>query len=316
MCSSDLTSLDLARGISIVLVVMGHGVLEHHHPALNDFLSNLRMPLLFLLAGMHLNWRTGLPSTVWRKADGLLKPYVVMALLFGGYAALMGRIDSPLDYVHGVFSFDGLQMPGWLYPMWFLTLLWVLHVAAALAQPWLAPQGQARQGRIWAFTLALGLVGVVAMPGHHDWWTPWRCTGPALSTDAHPLNLDLLPLAGMWFLLGHQLQAPLAQQRWSWTSIVCLMVIAICLQLDWQPHLNMLERRMDSPIASMLVGLCASLGVLGLSQRLSRLPLPTFGLMASGRYSLYLLMFHAPLLSLGSKALQTGLGLEIGRAHV
>ena len=68
---------------------------------------------------------------------------------------------------------------------------------------------------------------------------------------------------------------------------------------------------MDSPIASMLVGLCASLGVLGLSQRLSRLPLPTFGLMASGRYSLYLLMFHAPLLSLGSKALQTGLGLDV-----
>jgi len=286
--------LDIARAISIVLVVMGHGPLATHHPDWHLALSNLRMPLLLMLAGMQLRPTTRLWATARDKADVLLKPYLVMAVVLGFYAWLKGDLSDPGAYAADVLSFNGLRMPGWLFPLWFLTLLWALHVgvSALLRQH---PNHLLPKAETWALVGALGALGYMGLPS--SGLDPHRCVGSGLGYSGWIFNLDLWALGAAWFLAGHLVadawrdDTPHLRHTLLWTACCCVIV------LGWRPSLDMLMREADQPWASAAASFSGAWAIVGWSRLLQRWALARHWLAPVGRFSLYILLIHAPLQS-------------------
>jgi fucose 4-O-acetylase-like acetyltransferase len=291
------TDFDIARAISIMLVVFGHSLLVPVHPALNEALTSVRMPLFLMLSGVFFKPDAPLWETAHHKAKALLKPYLVVAVLLGSYSFLRGQVEDPWAHVMGVLSFNGPQIPGWLFPLWFLSFLWALHTVGNVL---CRATGFSQRGMAWqlCFVLTLAVLGHAALPGN---WAVQRCVGVGVGYVGLPFSADLLPLGLAWFLLGHLLGPALRSQAMplNWT-VVCSLVFAAC-QVLAAPSLDLFAREASDVLFSSLAGLSGTLAILGWSQATRRLKrLPTV-LAPIGRNSLYLLMWHTPMQSLLGK---------------
>ncbi|ADU52152.1 acyltransferase 3 [Thermaerobacter marianensis DSM 12885] len=123
-----LAALDVARGLSISLVVLGHTPL----PAwLNGPLTTVRLPLLFFISGYLFNWeryrhRPG--RLAWERARRLLLPYVTAGLATFLFWLVARRPVDPAAQAVPWYR----PLLGWLYgsssdewmvfnlPLWFL----------------------------------------------------------------------------------------------------------------------------------------------------------------------------------------------------
>ena len=76
-----VATIDIAKGISIILVVFGHSQLGHYYPNINNALGLFRMPLFFFLSGVFFNSNSTLVYFIFKKSDALLKPYFVTLII-------------------------------------------------------------------------------------------------------------------------------------------------------------------------------------------------------------------------------------------
>ncbi len=295
------TDFDIARAISIMLVVFGHSMLADVHPALNDALTCVRMPLFLMLSGVFFKPQASAWETAHRKADALLKPYLVMALALGAYGMLRGQVDDPLAHLMGVLSFNGPQIPGWLFPLWFLSFLWALHTVANLLCRATA-FSQRSLGWQLSLVLMLAVLGHAALPGN---WAVQRCVAVGVGYVGLPFNADLLPLGLAWLLLGHVLGPALRCQAMplNWT-IVCSVVFAAC-QVLAAPKLDLMAREASDLPFSSLAGLFGTLAILGWSQAAGRVKGLHTWMAPLGRNSLYLLLWHTPMQSIMGKQVRS-----------
>ncbi|MBQ9140327.1 MAG: acyltransferase family protein [Lachnospiraceae bacterium] len=119
--------LDIARGIGMILVVMGH--VEYVNITVRQFISAFHMPLFFLISGI-LIWEKqeeerSLTELTKRKLRGIMLPYAVFSLLSfcveGGRIAVKG-----LEQWDVVFRqlFQSLCLQG-VSTLWFLPALFM-----------------------------------------------------------------------------------------------------------------------------------------------------------------------------------------------
>lgn len=113
--------LDIAKGVAIILMVMGHSTIPH---ALAMFIWAFHMPLFFIAAG----W-----STDWKKRS--VKNYILhrmktLMLPFFTYSIIVTLILSNHDSWKGL---SHLLCNGWEgYPLWFIPVLFVASVICRL----------------------------------------------------------------------------------------------------------------------------------------------------------------------------------------
>lgn len=136
--SRDL-SLDLAKGLGIILVVIGHawrgldtaGLIGNPDlfRVVDQFIYNFHMPLFFLLSGMTFQaWalKRPYPEAAFSRVTRLLWPLVLWTYLFAGARLAAG--DSANTQISGL---EGLLF--WPLPprdhFWFLWALFLQHLA-------------------------------------------------------------------------------------------------------------------------------------------------------------------------------------------
>jgi hypothetical protein len=88
-------------------------------------LTHLSTPLFVFFSGVFLNIDRPFFESVIRKADGLLKPYLVVLLVLGMVYAAMGALLLP--YIVGVLYATGPTIA--LVPLWFLPHLFICLLA-------------------------------------------------------------------------------------------------------------------------------------------------------------------------------------------
>lgn len=100
--------IDVAKGLGIFLVVLGHT----HHGVCSHFVYLFHMPLFFFLSGATLVYSKSKAINVGKRAKSLLLPYLVFSLVSFGYWWL---IESKFRPVHLASIFSGrlgeLPMP-------------------------------------------------------------------------------------------------------------------------------------------------------------------------------------------------------------
>lgn len=119
-------TIDIAKGLGILLVVFGHSwIVLHEKGELFRVIFSFHMPLFFFLSGVFFKETESLRSLLRSKADSLLKPYFIV--LGGvGIAQIVSGKTSILLYVVGLLYSTGSTI-AWVQ-LWFLPHLFAVFV--------------------------------------------------------------------------------------------------------------------------------------------------------------------------------------------
>ena len=131
-----VTYFDLAKGIGIILVVLGH--MENINTGLRVWISSFHMPLFFVISGMLMACKgeadlfaesNDFSALAKKKAKGILMPYFWFSLIYI-------PIDIMNLYIHNVDMhtfiqniLDSITLSG-VSVMWFLPALFIAEVTA------------------------------------------------------------------------------------------------------------------------------------------------------------------------------------------
>ncbi|MDB5816038.1 MAG: acyltransferase 3 [Rhodocyclales bacterium] len=121
-------TLDVTKGIGILLVVLGHNwAINHASGIVFRIIFSFHMALFFLLAGVLFRPEDRFSSILKSKFSTLLKPYLVVAISLGLAHALLEK-TSVMQSIGAALYGTGSTLV-WT-PMWFLPHLFVLFVLA------------------------------------------------------------------------------------------------------------------------------------------------------------------------------------------
>ena len=280
--------LDVARGLGMLAIVLGHSDLVPHGTEAYRVLFSFHVPLFFMLSGLMQPTSKPWPAFAASRARSLLWPYLLVSLTVAWVSTgkswiaghdplataveLMGRVawaGAPM-----------LQWPTlWFVPHLFLASLVTQGVLQGLSR-WLP---RSTQG--WGTTTAaIGLLWAGLQGLHTQPWPTW------------PWSADLLLVSVAFMMLGHALRSRLLNQPLPrWVTALCVTGFVL-LHGRWDDTLDLYLRHADTP---WRVGLQALLGfgaVVGLAQEMASAPrwrALLSPLVELGEGSLFVLMFHA-----------------------
>lgn len=121
-----------AKGIGIILVIIGHLLYDSRFPNINKYIYSFHMPLFFVLSGF-VQKNEIKEDYIKKRTDRLLLPFVlysVISFLFWGLRKIYATTD-----VFGVLM-DAFYVRGEIYnaPLWFLVVLFEICVIMAITK--------------------------------------------------------------------------------------------------------------------------------------------------------------------------------------
>lgn len=120
-CNNRNKSIDIAKGLLILCVVIGHGT---QNQSLSDFMYRFHMPLFLILSGCFLKKVEDVETYAKMKATRLLTPYLIyMAIDFLIFDHLHS-FNRIIHYLYGGRFINGVY--------WYITSLYIALVATAI----------------------------------------------------------------------------------------------------------------------------------------------------------------------------------------
>lgn len=162
MLSSRLNWLDIAKGITILLMVIGHTSIPW---VLSNFIWAFHMPLFFIASGWTTNWqKTNFIGFTKRKFRTLLVPFFIYSLV-----VLMIQISQ------GWNNFNDWMFNGWIsYALWFIPILFLASLLAKLIY--------GIKNRYLLLWCAFMLVGISGILSFYKIQLPWTLSSVPFAT--------------------------------------------------------------------------------------------------------------------------------------
>ncbi|RAI56008.1 acyltransferase family protein [Roseicella frigidaeris] len=249
--------LDNARGMGIVLVVLGHALSPGYA---RDVLYAFHMPLFFFLAGVTALAASGepWPRQLHRFAHSLLIPFAFFGLLTLAYvqaAALLhhGGLPQWRSLLHmaggiayGVADWIPANSVLWFFPALFLTACSSLLLMRLV-------------GRVWALALATLLACAMIVMGPLPVRLPWSADSAAVAS--------MFFLAGLLFgprrtLLSAQ-RTPVGRLVLAFLSLSGLLLTAAIAGVNGFVNINAM--RFGDPLLYLLGAALGTAGLIGVS---------------------------------------------------
>jgi polysaccharide biosynthesis protein PslL len=285
--------LDVAKGIGILLVVLGHNYVRSSVPEMGRFIFSFHMPFFFLLSGMLFKPDYPLLVLFKRRFATLIRPYIAaIILLYSVYffytdiklITLLRRVVRSL-YASGNYI-EWAQL-------WFLPHLFLLNMFAGVL--FLLFYGQIKW--IWLRLLFLaGMLwaGVFFLPLFY--MDEVTLAGQTIVLDGLPASADLLLITASYFLLGYELRQRVSERFLAsfWTLAISGLTL-ISLNIVFPDRMDLFFRTYDSFIVNTLEALSGSIFVLSLSSRIAIYQNWLFAVLKYfGQITIILLIFHQP----------------------
>lgn len=168
--------LDIAKGISIMLMVVGHTSIPDY---LSHFIYSFHMPLFFIASGLTSNFdKYDLGQYIKHKILSLMLPFLI-------YSSLVMFLLWSLNSL----NFISLVKNGWGgYALWFVPVMFFALVLVRLYW-WIASfLSHPTQRKIARYLMMLGLLIVAYLMRYYEWFLPW--------------NLSTVPYAAFLIMVG------------------------------------------------------------------------------------------------------------------
>lgn len=291
--SKRIEYIDIARGIGILLVVLGHNDFGYISPFGYKLIYAFHMPLFFFLSGYFLNVSVPIVDFFKKRFNSLLKPYLFTIFLIYftsvsfdnmGFENALRRIVKSL-YASTIYI-DWVQL-------WFLPHLFVVSMYAflffAVFSRW-----NNRYVRWGALVVTLALSSYL-LPNFY----PFAISvfGKSYELFGLPFNLDLVLLSGFFFILGSEVRQ--FEYETTFESPILLIgtglaLFALVYFFDARSDFSI--RIYESYVINTVEAILGILFVLCLSRQIE---LRTERLAALFKYfgqiSLFILIFHVPI---------------------
>ena len=315
MSKQRIEYIDIARGVGILLVVMGHNDFSLVSPFAYKLIYSFHMPLFFFLSGYFLNTTIGFWDFFKKRFNTLIKPYLFTLFLIYFISLSFGRIGFPTTIVRIVKSLYGTgRYIDWVQ-LWFLPHLFVVGLYAFLFLVALK-QMDNRYVR-WAILVATLAVSSLFLKTFYPF--PFDLFGKQYELYGLPFSLDLVLLSGFFFILGSEIRQAIPEKVFE--SLLLLIGTGaglLLLNYLFPARIDFNTRLYEAYVINTVEAILGILFVLALSRQIE---LRTFRLAALFKYfgqvSLFILLFHVPIQDLwAQKILQvtgnTSLAIWIG----
>ena len=196
--------LDIAKGITILLMVLGHTSIPMKF---SNFIFSFHMPLFFIASGWCSNWtKKSFGRYILAKTHSLLVPFWVysfIVLLIAHFS--LGNNNE--------ITFANLITKGWLgYPLWFVPVLFFALLIAKAIFFYV-------KRKLVGYSIFCALAVIGALLSYNRIYLPW-----AVST---------IPYATVLIGLGYSLKkygSSFEHAKW-WFFVICLAITIIISQI-------------------------------------------------------------------------------------
>jgi len=288
--------VDAAKGIGILLVVLGHNQINSSIHLFHLLIYSFHMPLFFTLSGMFLKPEQGFWTLAKRRFISTLRPYLlIIGMIYIIY--LFFSTISITDLLPRVLKIVFYSLPNyydtWM-PLWFLPHLFLLSLFAWIIT-WLAYK---RLGSIWLrlpFLMGMLFCGVLVVRLSSK--INFTLFGKLTIQSALPWSTDLLLITGAFFLIGYELRRslpePILASKWI-PLISAILWLGLCFTFPYE--LDLAGRKYGFfPVVTLEI-ISACLLVFSLSYHLEKMGGKIFQALSTlGKYSIIILIFHGPI---------------------
>ncbi|MCP1312150.1 acyltransferase family protein [Paenibacillus tyrfis] len=282
--------IDVARGLSIILVVLGHSGNE----IIDHYFGWFRMPLFFLVSG--LLFKSVMPDKYRSWALKRIRTFMIPYFAYGICIAVLvaAKLRDPLSVPRDIWNliYGGTVLGGWYGVFWFITCLLLVHLLMGFLTRYPV---KVQAGAVLVSYAAAHLVSMT----------------PLAEVDI-PWNADVALMAVAFFFLGYTFKAQLASwlERRTW-FIPALLISAAAIVLNkeqiWIFRMDMKMKVYTQPVLDLIVPLACVLVALQLCYWISRWPGSSV-LAFLGTVTISIMYLHIPV----NIVLKYGLGLEYG----
>ena len=281
MPNKRIESIDIAKGLGILLVVLGHQIDYFHAyiPGAYRYIYLFHVPLFFFLSGMFFREDEGLWTCFKKKLLRLFVPYLLANCLF--FFVEMIRVWKLGDAYDGDLGWKDLWLAcAGLWPVpsmfsrptWFLLILFRITLVYKLIQ-------MLTGGRRWIMATICAGIGI---------------SGAILAPETYMLGQTMVALP--FLCLGHICGTGLMENRKLFGNGVSIAGAIVALPLLWlisqHQQTNIAVNDYGNAVLMFVGALLGILAVLWISKLISRLPRTTGVLSFVGRYTMSILIWH------------------------
>jgi polysaccharide biosynthesis protein PslL len=285
------TTIDVAKGIGIILVVFGHNwIVLHDKGEIFRIIFSFHVPLFFFLSGIFLKESSELRPFLWSRAETLLKPYFVILTALGTLQLLLAIIKRTVDIRNSQFLLGIIYGSGktisWA-PLWFLP-----HLFIALTFSLIIIKISRNKSWLTFISILFLIIGI------HFITTFWHLN-PASNSFIEinhlpglPWSIDLLPITSAFIIFGYLLRD--WAQKIVFNKIGCLISIVIFggLHYYFNETIDLNYRIYTSAVVSTIqagIGIYLTINLASLIQKYSIFR-KLLAYLGSG--TLFILIFH------------------------
>jgi len=291
--SKRIGYLDIARGIGILLVVLGHNDFEALSPFGQQFIYSFHMPLFFFLSGYFINTAISFLDYFKKRFNSVLKPYLFTIFLI--YFALVsfeklsfqtaiGRIIKSL--------YGSIRYIDW-GQLWFLPHLFVVSLYAFI---FIALVSKLRNRWItWGILLVTLAISIPFLRVLYPFSV--SVFGKEYEIYGLPFSLDVIFVSGFFFILGNEVRQVTSEKTFD--SIFLLISAgtgSILLNYFFPYQVDLANRVYESLFVNTSEAIFGILFVLALSRQIE---MRTKRLAALFKYlgniSLIIFLFQVPI---------------------
>jgi polysaccharide biosynthesis protein PslL len=291
--SKRIEYIDIARGIGILLVVLGHNDFGYISPFAYQVIYSFHMPLFFFLSGYFINTSIGFGDFAIKRFNALLKPYFFTIFLiyfvsisFGkmGFQTALGRIIKSL-YGAGYYL-DWVQL--WFLPHLFVVSLYAFFLLVLM---------RGLNNRVARWGILLATLGIATFFLRSFYPFPISGFGKDYTLFGLPFSLDLVLLSGFFFILGSEIKQVTTDGLFeNYFLLIGTGVGLVLLNIFFSAKIDLNTRVYESFLINTLEAITGIFFILALSRQIE---LHTPKLAAFFKYfggiSLFLLIFHVPI---------------------
>ena len=293
MISKRIGYFDIARGIGILLVVLGHNDFGGISPFLDQLIYSFHVPLFFFLSGYFIN--TSIPFLEFsrKRFHSVLKPYLFTIFLIYFASVSFEKMGFQTAITRIVKSLYGSTIYIDWGQLWFLPHLFVVSLYAFLYLTVVNRIGNRwmRWGLL-AVTLVISFVFLRA-------FYPFSVSVLNREYELYglPFNLDVVLLSGFFFILGSEARQITPQKIYdNFFLLIAAGAGLVILNLLFPFRVDIALRVYDSILVNTAEAKLGNLLVLALSRQIYvRAPRLAALLKYIGNISLILLLFHLPI---------------------
>ena len=286
-----LNFIDVAKGIGIILVVLGH--LNSAEQPVRNFIYSFHMPFFFVVSGMFFSEKTDFKTLFIKSVKTLLVPYLIFIAVDALVYMAMNSFttDSVIFALKTrLLSATGLRLRITNLPIWFLFALFIIR----LIYHFISKNKYAE-----IIFVATGVLLTALAP---YLWYPPKC-----------MYIVALPCL-VFYSLGHRMKnyiINIDNVKFNFVNAVIILIVAVGLYFssNYNYCINMYSYKYGNFLLFYLNGILGSGILLVLSSWLNRIEKLSVPLIYYGRSSVVILTWHYYMCRIVLPNIMSALGL-------